>query len=110
MLELSVEHFLFQILFLEQQLLDKVEADVRLEMGAAPVHLTVDCPDTRCSLSTTTNTTSIVTNSTSTVSTTKNNLLANMPEKTDPHKVNIAMTKNSTNTSSMLNKCKRIYL
>ena len=47
---------------------------------------------------------------TSTVSTTKNNLLANMPEKTDPHKVNIAMTKNSTNTSSMLNKCKRIYL
>ena len=42
---------------------------------------------------------------TSTVSTTKNNLLVNMPEKSDPHKASIAITKNS-----MLNKCKRIYL
>ena len=54
---------------------------------------------------------------TTTVSTTKNNLLVNMPEKSDPHKTptktSIAMTKNSTGVptpSSMLNKCKRIYL
>ena len=34
-----------------------------------------------------------------------NNLLANLPEKRDPMKTNIAITKNS-----VLTKCKKIYL
>lgn len=40
-----------------------------------------------------------------TTSTTKNNLLINMPEKSDPTKASILITKNK-----VLNKCKKIYL
>ena len=38
-------------------------------------------------------------------STTKNNLLINLPEKKDPHKNNIPITKNK-----VILKCKKIYL
>ena len=40
-----------------------------------------------------------------TMSTTKNNLLINVPQKSDPTKASILITKNK-----VLNKCKKIYL